>query len=415
MSKTYVEQAELKLCKNKDMNRKRRIIIAGFAEAARSSGSRWFARTSIADYINEMSVPFDECIWFTACRESKLSETGFIDNNRVRVIPFQPRLSHIFFNFFQLVWCFLNRDIYFIFHLPTMLTVAWASPLFRILSKKSFVYIGSDYEKILADFDEKWFGWKLFYRLSHELSMRTAHGVIARGKYLSELARKYNPTVIETVPVAHISPTSLESNKSKRQVNSRYLRVLYIGKIRDSKGIGDLLTALDILYSKNKMKIPIELDIVGDGPDVETFKQKADSLECSSHIHFHGWVGEKAKIDTFFSEAHVLVVPSSTHPEGVPRVIDEALMHRVPVISTKIGGIEKEFSENEILLVETSSPRALANALEKMLFDLKTQNFYLHSSKRRVMRWQEYGSAAKQHTSLLLEKSAREDTKLIPS
>ena len=391
------------------MSSKKRIIIAGFADATRDSDFQWFTRAPIADYINEIAQSFDECIWFVTHRDNRIGKTGLIDSDRVKVITFNPKLSHVLNNLFKLLR-HINANTYFIFHLPTMLTLALASPLFSALSRKCFVYIGSDYEKVIADFHGKWFGWKTFYRLSHELSMSTAHCVIARGKYLSELAKKFNSHVVETVPIANISSGCLIQEKHLDDESSKHtLRILYMGKLRVSKGLGDLLYAFETLYQSIESNIDIELDIVGDGPDFEKFTQKAGNLNCSKHIHFYGWVEDQDKINSFFSSAQVLVVPSSTHPEGVPRVIDEALMRRVPVISTKIGGIEKEFSGNEVLLVEAANPSALANALEKILFDSETRDFYIQASRSRVMLWQRYGNAARQHLSLLFGENPVEE------
>jgi glycosyltransferase involved in cell wall biosynthesis len=62
-------------------------------------------------------------------------------------------------------------------------------------------------------------------------------------------------------------------------------------------------------------------------------------------------------------------MPTSTHPEGVPRVIDEALVRRIPVVATRIAGVSEEFREDEVLLVEPEAPDQIADGIEAILFD----------------------------------------------
>ena len=394
------------------MESRQKIVIGGFAAIARGNGSQWLTRTPIADYINELGDSFDECTWFSIHKEDEILKSGLLDSKTVNVIPFTPKISCSIQNFFRLIR-HVDKNTYVVLHLPTMLTVALWSPFFRLLSKKYVIYIGSDYEKAAEKSTTgdlvKWFGWKTLYSLSHVLSMRMAHAVIARGRYLKELASRYNDTVLETLPIANIKVSSSESADLGDEADDGCLRVLYVGKIIASKGLGELMSAMETICREHKEAHRVRLEIVGAGVDAKLFRQRAKKMRCSKQIHFLGWIEDKAQIDKIFSQAHVLVMPSSTHPEGVPRVIDEALMRGVPVISTKIGGITEEFSEDEVLLVEPADSSVLAIAISKMLFDAETYNHYRSSVKSRTDRWRKYGTAARQHISLLRDGLTEEE------
>jgi glycosyltransferase involved in cell wall biosynthesis len=56
--------------------------------------------------------------------------------------------------------------------------------------------------------------------------------------------------------------------------------------------------------------------------------------------------------------------------EGFPRVVNEALLHSLPVIVTPVGGIPDELVDGEqVLFVPTRSPKATAEAIVRLAND----------------------------------------------
>jgi glycosyltransferase involved in cell wall biosynthesis len=95
-------------------------------------------------------------------------------------------------------------------------------------------------------------------------------------------------------------------------------------------------------------------------------------------------------------------MPSSTHPEGVPRSIDEALVRLIPVVATRIAGVPDEFAGGEVRLVDTAAPAQLADAIEAVLFDREARMAAIAGAARRRTRFTAFRSAADQHAKLLL-------------
>jgi glycosyltransferase involved in cell wall biosynthesis len=66
-------------------------------------------------------------------------------------------------------------------------------------------------------------------------------------------------------------------------------------------------------------------------------------------------------------------VHSTGERDGLPTVIMEALMHRLPVVATDVCGIHEVIQDGVTgLLVPEKNPVALANAIIRMLGDRKS-------------------------------------------
>jgi glycosyltransferase involved in cell wall biosynthesis len=77
-------------------------------------------------------------------------------------------------------------------------------------------------------------------------------------------------------------------------------------------------------------------------------------------------------------------------------------VRRIPVVATRIAGVADEFTEGEVLLVDTCAPEQLADGIEAILFDPDIRRSYLDGAERRRLHWSGFTSAADQHAKLLL-------------
>jgi glycosyltransferase involved in cell wall biosynthesis len=272
-------------------------------------------------------------------------------------------------------------------------------PLVRLFTRRMAVYVGGDFVATRDDeVDLRGKLWAIFYRASYRAAIRMAGVVIARGRYLADVSRRLNRRVVETVPLGHMQPGELSPEAELTPDAPR--RLLYMGLILESKGLSDLLRAVRTLGVR-RPRVAIQIDLLGDGPDRARFEALAEELGISDRVRFRGWVEDADRISAFLSNAHVLVMPSSTHAEGVPRVIDEALVRGVPVVATRIAGVPDEFRDGEVLLVDPCAPEQLADALEQILFEPDVRRRYLDGAARRHKHWQGYASAADQHARIL--------------
>jgi glycosyltransferase involved in cell wall biosynthesis len=345
----------------------------------------------------------DSGTWEVALAESTDRLAGRLDSDKVSVVPIDGGPTGAVRNWVHFLRYSLQRP-YGVFFLPAFLTMVPVYPLAKIFLRRSAIYLAGDYEITLRDESQKkWPGWKMLYRACYELAMKTADCVIARGRHLAKLARKHNTHVIETVPLAHIQ--NVEPREPVELAPDEPRSILYVGLILKSKGLEDLMRALFVIKSRRPTPA-IRLDVLGEGPDRGEFEALRDELGLTEDVGFQGWIEDTDELEGWFGGAQVVVMPTSYHQEGVPRVIDEALVRRIPVVATRIAGVPDEFAGGEVLLVDPAAPDQLADAIESILFDAAVRRRFIEGAERRRLHWARFSSAAEQHARLLTGKLA---------
>jgi glycosyltransferase involved in cell wall biosynthesis len=174
--------------------------------------------------------------------------------------------------------------------------------------------------------------------------------------------------------------------------------VLFIGKLLWSKGVRELLDAFASVLEAEPYR-DLTLDIVGDGEESAPIKEYAAKRLPRGQVRFWGWIDTPTDLQDRWSEATMLVVPS-TSSEGVPRVIDESFVHGVPVIASRIGGIADEFPNGEVCLVEPASVAALSVAIRSLLADEAKRKQLRQNATARLERFSALRSAGHQHAAL---------------
>ena len=110
------------------------------------------------------------------------------------------------------------------------------------------------------------------------------------------------------------------------------LRVLYVGRLLDWKGVDIGLHALRLI----RQAFPdISFTIAGDGPARQRLEGLCRELELIGAVHRAGWVPQ-AKLPDYYRKADLLLFPSLRDSGGM--AVLEALAHGLPVICTDLGG-----------------------------------------------------------------------------
>ncbi len=132
------------------------------------------------------------------------------------------------------------------------------------------------------------------------------------------------------------------------------LRLLYLGRLEQSKGV-DLLC--DALINIAAAHPTLHLDVVGGG----TFeRQLRQSYAAHPQIHFHGPLYGAAKAQ-IIHKCDVVVVPS-VWPEVFGNVIIESYVYGKPVIATCVGGIPENIQEGVTGMLVPPNDRAALQA-----------------------------------------------------
>lgn len=144
------------------------------------------------------------------------------------------------------------------------------------------------------------------------------------------------------------------------------IRLLYVGFLRQAKGLEVLLRAFASLRSTDSR---LRLILVG-SPDPPTYEERlrslASQLGVRDYVEFRGYVPPGPALRAAYREADIFVFPSLS--EGSPRVVLEAMANSLPVVSTAVGSLPAMFQNREhLLMVPQGRPDELARAVSEMV------------------------------------------------
>jgi len=140
--------------------------------------------------------------------------------------------------------------------------------------------------------------------------------------------------------------------------NTAKTSFLVASHLRESKGIQDLIEAVNDLSTEIKDNIVI--NIYGDGPYKKQLTEKIKKYALEKCFVF---MGSKANLNEIFFQYDYMLQP--THMECFSLSILESLAANVPVITTKVGGNTEVISNEENgYIFEAKDIKTLAEILE---------------------------------------------------
>lgn len=132
--------------------------------------------------------------------------------------------------------------------------------------------------------------------------------------------------------------------------------LLYVGYLRDSKGVRYLIDAMEHLSSA------LDLKIVGDGPKREDLERRVSEKGLSNRVRFTGEIPYE-EVTRSYATADVFVHPG-VWPEPFGRTILEAMQAGLPVVATNVGGPAETVTQPD-LLCPPEDPVGLAEAIQE--------------------------------------------------
>ncbi len=163
-------------------------------------------------------------------------------------------------------------------------------------------------------------------------------------------------------------------------------KLLALGRFVGKKGYDFLLRACKVLKDSG---VDFRLTLAGAGPRGTQLKYLTRKLGLADRVSFPGFVPHD-KVSDLFQAADVFLMPSVVHSsgdrDGIPTVIMEALLHRVPVIATDVSGIGELIEDGVTgLLIQEKRPLAISQAVQRMIHDRPEALEMAERGRSRVM------------------------------
>lgn len=169
----------------------------------------------------------------------------------------------------------------------------------------------------------------------------------------------YNGCVMETFA---FDPEIRKHFRERLELSRDEVAIIYVGSLIPSKGLYELLQALQLSIQKGRK---IRLILVGEGREKKRLERFATSLGIMNIISFLGQVPHLG-VAKWLNAADILVLPS--YNEGLPNVVLEAMACGLPVIATEVGGIPEAVEDGlSGILIPPREVIALSDAVERLI------------------------------------------------
>jgi glycosyltransferase involved in cell wall biosynthesis len=144
--------------------------------------------------------------------------------------------------------------------------------------------------------------------------------------------------------------------------------VLFVGQIKDSKGIVDIIEAAAYLKKTYYTRLPVFI-LVGDFVSMEYGTHLKNVIEEKQLNDVITHIPQCEAIEKWFAAADILLLPSYEGNEGMGRVIFEAMACGTVPLGTDIPGINEAITQDTGMLVREHSPVQIADAVSKLIDD----------------------------------------------
>ncbi|NKK90929.1 glycosyltransferase [Rhizobium leguminosarum bv. viciae] len=137
--------------------------------------------------------------------------------------------------------------------------------------------------------------------------------------------------------------------------------LLTVARFTAQKDQASLVRALPAVLKDHPSVV---LLFVGTGPEEECVTALAAKLDVGGHVQF---LGHRSDVAELMAIADLFILTS--HFEGLPLAVLEAMSLAVPVIATRIGGTVEALGDDHPFFTEPGNPAAIAAVIHQALAD----------------------------------------------
>lgn len=200
----------------------------------------------------------------------------------------------------------------------------------KILNKKVLIY---------------WHGWDREYEIKingsyflktvFKLTYHRADMHIVLGKCFKSFLQEYGVLVSKIKIESNAASDNYIDHKNGLKIfeNKSVINLLFIARIEKEKGIYESLKTLELLINHYN----VHLNIAGSGSESTNIKSYILEHNLSDFVTIFGNITKEDK-HMVLTNSDILLLPT-THNEGMPISILEAMLYGLPVISRNVGGI----------------------------------------------------------------------------
>jgi glycosyltransferase involved in cell wall biosynthesis len=204
---------------------------------------------------------------------------------------------------------------------------------------------------------------RLYERFQLPRVLRQARGVIVTSGFVqrADLLRPF-----QTKSVV-INPGIAGGFCTPRPPRAPGHTLMHVGGLKRGEQHKDLLTSLQVTAELKTAYPDIRLMVVGNGSHQPFFQSLAGELDITENVDFRGYLTGDGLIAAYH-EADVLITPSRNEAFGM--VLIEAMATGLPVVASRVGGMQEVVSHGETgLLAEPGNVTEFVRLVSRLFDD----------------------------------------------
>ncbi len=201
------------------------------------------------------------------------------------------------------------------------------------------------------------------------------------------------PIGIDSKPFTPPDDTLRLAMRREESVSDDEVLIISTGRLVPVKDHATLIRGLGLLTD---VSIPWKCWILGAGQEEERLRNLIRETGLQNNILLRGHTNEVSRL---LGLGDIFVLTSVN--EGFGRALLEAMAARLPIIATNVGGIPTVLDGGEAgVLIQPSDPRALAEALGKMIVSQSERSRFAQIGYQRVLTVFDLETTVDQHIEL---------------
>ena len=209
---------------------------------------------------------------------------------------------------------------------------------------------------------------KLFIKLSFDTSARvlTCRAFGDFVKWLSDEPKIKRKLRVVGVVVDALPSDDFLQKASPMRVNrnqTSFFTLLYVGRLHSEKLADQLIRMIKFILTDSTMQLlkPIQLILIGDGPERKNLEELAEQLGVKEHVTFIGYLPSD-QIANYYNKADIFVSPLTGNS------LREAALFGLPIVAYEMDWVVQLFKHNEdILFAEPGNPQDMARQVIRLL------------------------------------------------
>ncbi len=247
--------------------------------------------------------------------------------------------------------------------------------LSRILCYELTIYVdirGGGPKVRLEDFsiNINQIGLFLIYILSNKVILQTSEFSKIPNKLRSKAFFLPNTIMRSDLDISKLR--SKYSHYDSNDLENKKFKIIYSGRINESKGIILILQLLDTYFSDL-----IEITFIGPIELRDNTRNKFFNLIDKKVINYYGVCQEKSILLKNLINQHLFLFPSLHKTEGMPNSILDAISCKLPVLTSNCGFISDLYSINHMTFIDQLNINSLIESLDEIM---KNYNHYVQKA-----------------------------------